>query len=216
MFSLDTNGDRACSTPHDQVFLYGVDTDQFVVRPNWAKTPPAPTLRERRKAAVCAANGPGAGGGKSPLTEAQLQPVLQQAIAAWVADEGQPRTQLESAQVQIGTLDNNLVGLTSGNQITIDATADGWGWNTDTSNADFTSAGIPTVLQANLASAAAGKMDLLTVVEHELGHELGLTDVDPLTYPSNLMAATLAPGVRRQPTIQTVDALFASLGGSRP
>ena len=69
--------------------------------------------------------------------------------------------------------------MTSGNQITIDATADGWGWNTDTS------------------TVAAGKMDLLTVVEHELGHELGLSDVDPATHPGDLMAATLPTGTRR-------------------
>ena len=40
-------------------------------------------------------------------------------------------------------------------------------------------------------------MDLLTVVEHELGHELGLADVDPTTHPTSLMAATLPVGTRR-------------------
>jgi hypothetical protein len=124
-------------------------------------------------------------------------------------------TQLESAQVQIGNLDDNLVGLTNGNQITLDATADGWGWNTDPTNTDFTSMGV-SGLEATPGSAAAGKMDLLTVVEHELGHELGLADVDPLGHPSDLMAATLAPGIRRQPTTQNIDAVFASLGGLRP
>ena len=44
---------------------------------------------------------------------------------------------------------------------------------------------------------AAGKMDLLTVVEHELGHELGLNDVDPGTHPGDLMASTLPTGTRR-------------------
>ena len=149
----------------------------------------------------------------SPLTEAQLEPVLDQAIAAWVAD-GASATQLDSVQVQIGTLDDNLVGETIGNQITLDATADGWGWNIDTSNADFTSMGVDG-LQATPGSAAAGQMDLLTVVEHELGHELGLRDINPLSNPSDLMAATLAAGVRRQPTTQDLDTLFASLSGIR-
>jgi hypothetical protein len=40
-------------------------------------------------------------------------------------------------------------------------------------------------------------MDLLTVVEHELGHELGLSDVDPVSHPQDLMASTLPAGVRR-------------------
>jgi hypothetical protein len=44
---------------------------------------------------------------------------------------------------------------------------------------------------------AAGKMDLLTVLEHELGHELGLPDLDPAAHPADLMAATLATGARR-------------------
>jgi len=104
--------------------------------------------------------------------------------------------------------------LTSGNEITLDSTADGWGWNTDPSNADFTSTGTDG-LQRAPGSAAADKMDLLTVVEHELGHELGLSDVDPASPPNDLMAATLLPGVRRQPTTQELDALFASLSSSR-
>ena len=206
LFSLDTNGDHQFDAG-DQVFLYGLSTDQFVSG-HWAKTPliqPEGTPR-----AQFAANGPGPGGA-GPLTQAQLEPVLDQAIAAWVAD-GASATQLEAAQVQIGTLDDNLVGETIGNQITLDATADGWGWNTDTSNADFTTTG-PNGLQATPGSAAAGQMDLLTVVEHELGHELGLPDLNPLSNPSDLMAATLAPGVRRQPTTKDLDALFASLGG---
>ena len=190
LFSLDTNGDLQFDSG-DQVFLYGLTSDQFVSG-HWAKTPPLQA--EGTPQAQFAANGPGPGGA-SPLTEAQLEPVLDQAIAAWAAD-GANVAQLEAAQVQIGTLDDNLVGETSGNQITLDATADGWGWNTDTSSADFTSTGA-NGLQATPGSAAAGKMDLLTVVEHELGHELGLSDVDPTMHPASLMAATLPVGTRR-------------------
>ena len=193
MFSLDTNGDLAFDAG-DQVFLYGLTSDQFVTG-HWAKTPPLQA--EGTPQAQFAANGPGSGLA-SPLTEAQLAPVLDQAIAAWAAD-GANLAELEAANVQIGTLDDNLVGETSGNQITLDATADGWGWNTDTSNAVFTSVGA-NGLQATPGSAAAGEMDLLTVVEHEYGHVLGLPDVNPATQPSSLMAATLPVGVRRSPT----------------
>jgi len=190
LFSLDTNGDHQFDAG-DQVFLYGLSSDQFVTG-HWAKTPPVQP--EGTPQAQFAANGPGPGGA-SPLTEAQLEPVLQQAIAAWAAS-GANVASLEAAQVQIGTLDDNLVGLTSGNQITLDATADGWGWNTDTSGADFTSTGAYG-LQATPGSTAAGQMDLLTVVEHELGHELGLSDVDPTLHPTSLMASTLPVGTRR-------------------
>ena len=41
--------------------------------------------------------------------------------------------------------------------------------------------------------------DLLTVVEHELGHVIGFDDIDTASAPADLMAAHLAPGVRRLP-----------------
>jgi Putative Ig domain len=176
LFTLDS-GAREYIPGVSQVLLYGLDSDQFVSG-HWAKTPPVQP--EGTPQAQFAANGQGPGGVPA-LTEAQLQPVLQQAIAAWGAD-GADVAKLESVQVQIGTLDDNLVGLTSGNEITIDPTADGWGWNTA------------------LSAPTPDQMDLLTVVEHELGHELGLPDVNSATNPNDLMAATLPVGVRRQPT----------------
>ena len=98
----------------------------------------------------------------------------------------------------------------------IDATAAGWGWYTGgiQDASAFTVPGSEG-MQAATGSSAAGKMDLFTVLEHELGHELGLTDVNPELYPSDLMASTLPTGVRRQPTTQDLDALFASMGGQR-
>ena len=52
-------------------------------------------------------------------------------------------------------------------------------------------------LHAQADSPAAGKMDLLSVVEHELGHVLGLPDLDPVSNAGDVMAGTLATGVRR-------------------
>jgi len=185
LFSLDTNGSLMFQPGVSQVFLYGLDTDQFVTG-HWAPTPPVQA--EGTPQAQFAANGPGPGN-VAPLTQAQLEPLLDQAIAAWVAD-GASATQLEAAQVQIGTLDDNLVGLTNGNQITLDATADGWGWSTS---------GTPQ----------AGQMDLDTVLAHEMGHVLGLPD--QTTQPTDLMYEWLATGQRKAPTTQDVDALFANL-----
>jgi hypothetical protein len=51
-------------------------------------------------------------------------------------------------------------------------------------------------------------MDLLTVVEHELGSVAGLKDLDPFT--TDLMSGQLAVGVRRVPTAADVDAIFAA------
>ena len=68
-----------------------------------------------------------------------------------------------------------------GTEIAIDATADGWGWSVNPN-----------------AKPAAGRMDLLTVVEHELGHTIGL-DSRFSGSTSDLMYAYLAPGERRLP-----------------
>jgi hypothetical protein len=52
-------------------------------------------------------------------------------------------------------------------------------------------------------------MDLLTVVEHELGHVLGLSDLDPQAVPHDLLTTTLGLGVRRLPT-PSAEALASS------
>ena len=53
------------------------------------------------------------------------------------------------------------------------------------------------------------RIDLLTVVEHELGHIVGLKDLDALT--DDLMSGVLSIGVRRVPSHQdAVDAALAS------
>ena len=53
---------------------------------------------------------------------------------------------------------------------------------------------------------AAGRMDLLTVVLHEMGHLAGRRDVSTAGHPNALMDATLAPGLRRA---DALDAVFA-------
>src|SRR5205085_2822207 len=58
-------------------------------------------------------------------------------------------------------------------------------------------------LRAGPDSPAFGRIDLLTVVEHELGHVLGLSDLDPLAVPHDLLTETLTAGVRRFPTPPT-------------
>src|SRR5262249_29434459 len=87
------------------------------------------------------------------------------------------------------------LGMETGGTIWLDQSAAGHGWYTESgadSAADFTARG--GQLQAVAGGAAADRMDLLTVVEHELGHVLGLAD----TAGAGLMNQWLTSGTRRE------------------
>jgi hypothetical protein len=90
------------------------------------------------------------------------------------------------------------------NTIYIDRDAAGHGWFVDSTPAgdeEFAggAAADPTIYR---------QVDLLSVVSHELGHLLGLEDVDPLGHEADLMAATLATGHRRAPSESALDSVF--------
>ena len=89
--------------------------------------------------------------------------------------------------------------------VQIDSTAAGYGWFVDptpSTNVAFGQFVANTELQA-LADATANHMDLLSIVMHELGHELGLPDLDPATHPYDLMAEQFDLGVRKLPEAQS-------------
>ena len=132
-----------------------------------------------------------------PLTtDALFVSTINQAIAAWQQAGLDPQdvARLQNVHYSVASLNNGLLGETSGNNITIDATAQGHGWSES-------------------ATPQAGQMDLFTALTHEMGHELGLADQS--TQSSDLMFQSLLPGVRKTPSTQNVDAAFASLGDIR-
>jgi cyclophilin family peptidyl-prolyl cis-trans isomerase len=150
----------------------------------------------------------------APLQASQLQPLVTAAIARWTA-AGAPAAvtaAMAQAQVVITTLPAGILGETFGHTIDIDPTADGYGWFIDptpnqngTFSATATSQGYTAV-----NPAAADSIDLLTVVEHELGHVAGLSDL--VAASPDIMNGQLGVGLRRLPSAADVDALFAQGG----
>ena len=148
-----------------------------------------------------AAGGEGPGGAVQ-LTRDELAPIVTEAVKEWAA-AGLPAAdvaRLEGVTATIAALPAGYLGGASlgGNTIYLSADAAGYGW--------FIDAAPATVA---LSAPPAGREDLLTVVMHELGHVLGLNDVDPATFPDDLMAETLATGVRRLPSAQDVTEVVA-------
>jgi hypothetical protein len=148
------------------------------------------------------------------LTAGVLSPIVQQAIARWAA-AGAPSTtlaQMANTQLVVGDLPNGELAHESPGQIVIDRTAAGYGWFVDPTpgnDQEFAADTSDTQLHA-VDPQAVDRIDLLTVVEHELGIVAGLKDLDSST--TDLMSGQLAAGIRRVPTAADVDAIFA-IGG---
>ena len=88
--------------------------------------------------------------------------------------------------------------------ITIDTDAAGHGWFVDPTpndNSEFTHAqnAAGTDLLTDPSNAAAGHLDLLTTVTHEMGHVLGLDDSTAASDANDLMYINLVDGERRLP-----------------
>lgn len=119
------------------------------------------------------------------ITSADVQPLLDEALRRWEG-AGADTTALDAIDVQVVDLGGATLGMASGNTLWLDDNASGWGWFVDTTPGDDSE----FVLPENRGER--DRMDLLTVVMHELGHLLG-HDHDEV----GVMAETLAAGVRR-------------------
>jgi hypothetical protein len=90
-----------------------------------------------------------------------------------------------------------------GNTVWIDQKAAGHGWFLDAGPGSDRAFFRPTPkgeLHAPAGSPAFGKMDLLTVVVHEMGHVLGLAENGD---PQGVMDETLEAGIRRLPALSS-------------
>ena len=91
--------------------------------------------------------------------------------------------------IKIANLPGTTLGLASGNTIWLDDNAAGWGWfvdRTPRNDSEFTRPG---------NQGEQHRMDLLTVLEHEIGHLLGREHES-----TGVMIDTLTTGTRRTPS----------------
>ncbi|HEX6984152.1 MAG TPA: Calx-beta domain-containing protein, partial [Planctomycetaceae bacterium] len=149
------------------------------------------------------------------------EPAVTQAQVAALAKEAARRlaaagasaadlAKLATVTIAVADLPGTYLGQARPGSVVIDVNAGGHGWFVDaTPDRDEEFArGTDGVYRA-VAPQAKGRIDLLTVLTHELAHQLGFRDLDPATSPNSLMTATLGKSVRRA-TKEHVDDLFAA------
>jgi hypothetical protein len=168
-FTVDILGDR--TTEADETFFVDLsNATGATVAPGGSGTV---TIRNDDGLQLMA-SAVASGGSAVTLTRRAVATVLRAAVRRWVA-AGVRRSAFAGVRVRIARLGGAQLARVVGRTIVIDADAAGWGWHVR--------------LRGRVA---AGRMDLLTVLLHELGHVAGLHHAD-----AGVMDAILAPGQRR-------------------
>ena len=164
-------------------------------------------------AALLTAAGPVAASVNAPaLTSANLQPIVSEALARW-AKAGLAASAIEKlthVEFVLADLPGSELGEAVANRIYIDRNAAGHGWFIDSTPALDEEFGLSSSNQRLEAvdPRAVDQIDLLTVVEHELGHIAGFDDLDVLA--DNLMCGELGNGIRRNAYRDHIGVILAS------
>ena len=130
------------------------------------------------------------------VSVSQLFASLAQAKLGWTVSgvSAEQMARLDTIQLAVADLPGLVLGQTEDGVITIDANAAGWGWFVDRTPQDSREFALQGDVLVAAAGPAAGHMDLLTVLTHELGHALGVHHADV-----GVMAGQLIAGVRETP-----------------
>ena len=151
---------------------------------------------------------------------------MSEATQRW-ANSGLTQAQLatlRAVKFEVTDLSGSYLGEADGNRILVDRNAQGRGWFIDAnplSDLSFAQAVSATRRYTDPMNAAAGHLDLLTAIEHEMGHRLGLPDTYAAKDRDHIMYGYLTVGERRLPaqgqafgsqTFTRAKAHFLSLG----
>ncbi|HID78568.1 MAG TPA: matrixin family metalloprotease, partial [Planctomycetaceae bacterium] len=134
----------------------------------------------------------------APVADVDLQMLFAAALERWAeAGEGEdvlgPLGRLDLVTADLA---DGLLGLATDTAIYLDRDAAGRGWFVDRTpweDSEFSRHRATDELMAQLGSPASGKVDLLSVLMHEVGHLIGLGH----SRLRGVMSPSLPPGVRR-------------------
>jgi hypothetical protein len=154
--------------------------------------------------ALQAEDGPAANPTATVLTTADLDVTAAAAVARWqqAGLTASQQAALNGLVFAVANLPDAYLGGETDGTIFIDANAAGYGWYVDSTPNDDAEFGL-MIADTELGATdplAAGHMDLLTVLMHEIGHKLGLDDVSIAAGDHGLMTESLDVGTRRLPT----------------
>jgi hypothetical protein len=151
--------------------------------------------------------------GDMHLTGVDLEALAIAAIVHWAAAglSLSQLTALDDLTIGVADLPGDRLGFHQAGHITIDSDAAGRGWFVDSTpfdDAEFANILSAERLQSDPMQAPAGHIDLLTVIMHEMGHQLGL-DHDGAG-AIDLMSDSLVAGERRLPGADDVAAVASA------
>jgi len=142
------------------------------------------------------------------LSQAELALIVEAAIDRWEAAgaSAEDLAAMRAVTVSVNELGGLYLGASTAGHIVVDTNAAGFNWFVDATPGDDSEySGTGSVLTAPKDTQAGVRIDLLTTIMHELGHQVGLSDQYGATDRDELMYGTINPGERRLPGSDDLD-----------